>query len=287
MLHSNFIFSSLRFSLKKASLVALLLISLFSLFAEGKVYPKQVFIDRYIVEAINNGGLTEYYTKNDLSWLKSSLSQNDITQVYNMIPSYSDVATITNYIYPMVSVIMVDAIASFSSDVDEFIVSDFKDMYQSKQIQVAWKILKAADSNLFELAMSQPVYSRLTPEQQDKLLNISSIGDSRIPQLLKEFIPELTEQDLMNYQLNVNAIRFTASYVWQCLFGHKPDDSNAYIMETLIGEFKLLADKVDFLNRNYPNQYFKIDMSKRFRTDINSIAGSIVLKPIIDPDFKF
>lgn len=287
MLHSSFIFNYLRFSLKKFSLIALFLISSFSLFAEGKVYPKQVFIDRYIVEAINNGGLTEYYTKNDLSWLRSSLSQNDITQVYNMIPSYSDVTTITNYIYPMVSVIMVDAIVSFSSDVDEFIVSDYKTMYQSKQIQVAWKILKAADSNLFELAMSQPVYSRLTPEQQDKLLNISSIGDSRIPILLKEFIPELTEQDLMNYQLNVNAIRFTASYVWQCLFGHKPEDSNAYIMETLIGEFKLLADKVDFLNRNYPNQYFKIDMSKRFRTDINSIAGSIVLKPIIDPDFKF
>lgn len=285
MLHSRGILR--RFSLKKFSLIALLLISSFSLFAEGKTYPKQVFIDRYIVESINNGGLTEYYTKNDLSWLRSSLSQNDITQVYNLIPSYSDVTTITNYIYPMVSVIMVDAIASFSSDVDEFIVSDFKTMYQTKQIQVAWKILKAADSNLFELAMSQPVYSRLTPEQQDKLLNISSIGDIRIPHLLKEFIPELTEQDLMNYQLNVNAIRFTASYVWQCLFGHKPDDSNAYIMETLIGEFKLLADKVDFLNRNYPNQYFKIDMSKRFRTDINSIAGSIVLKPIIDPDFKF
>lgn len=285
MLHSRGILRS--FSLKKFSLIALLLISSFSLFAEGKNYPKQVFIDRYIVESINNGGLTECYTKNDLSWLRSSLSQNDITQVYNLIPSYSDVTTITNYIYPMVCVIMVDAIASFSSDVDEFIVSDFKTMYQSKQIQVAWKILKAADSNLFELAISQPVYSRLTPEQQDKLLNISSIGDSRIPHLLKEFIPELTEQDLMNYQLNVNAIRFTATYVWQCLFGHKPEDSNAYIMETLIGEFKLLADKVDFLNRNYPNQYFKIDMSKRFRTDINSIAGSIVLKPIINPDFKF
>ena len=135
MLYSRGILRS--FSLKKFSLITLLFISSFSLFAEGNTHPKQVFFDRYIVESINNGGLTEYYTKNDLSWLKASLSQNDINQVYDMIPSYSDVATITNYIYPMVSVIMVDAIASFSADVDEFIVRDFKTTYQVKQIMVA------------------------------------------------------------------------------------------------------------------------------------------------------